>query len=145
MLNVPFLEVLGTLLDKSKALVVSDHEEWGDPGESLETYHRVQELCPYENLQHNNYPSVLLVVGEHDFRSPLYQVMKYVKRLRDRRQRKDQRGEVYVNIQSTGHNGGVGADCTIREYSVQYALLDHLLVVYLNVSSIGQQQRGHCH
>jgi protease II len=54
-----------------------------------------------------------VVAGEDDFRSPLEQVMKWVKRTRERG--REGRGKVYVNILEGGHHGGVGVESAIRE------------------------------
>lgn len=83
-LEMPFLEVLGSLIDRTKPLSQSDYVEWGDPNNSLQEYYNIQNLCPYENIRQQNYPAVYCVSGEQDFRSPINQVMKYVLKLREK-------------------------------------------------------------
>ena len=83
-LTMPFLDLLGSLLDSRLALSQSDYLEYGDPNHSLSEYHSVQNLCPYHNLQSVVYPFVHILAARDDFRSPLVQVLKYVTRLRQR-------------------------------------------------------------
>ena len=49
-LNSPFLDVLSSLLDENLPLTVSDHDEFGNPLESVENYDTINSLCPYENI-----------------------------------------------------------------------------------------------
>lgn len=84
-LHFPFLDVLTTLLDKNLALTQTDHDEFGDPINDKNIYDAISSYCPYENIIKDvEYPSVLIVCGNDDYRSPLWNVLKYVKRFRNK-------------------------------------------------------------
>ena len=61
-LNVPFLDVLGCLLDETLPLTVTDHCEFGNPIEDEESYRTIASYSPYENLSNQEYPAVLMKV-----------------------------------------------------------------------------------
>lgn len=65
-LNVPFLDVLTTLLEEELPLTATDRLEFGNPEKSLEMYNLIKGISPYDNLSHKEYPSVLINMNLHD-------------------------------------------------------------------------------
>lgn len=80
-LQVPFLDVLGTMQDPSLPLTVEERGEWGDP---LIREHRdnIASYCPCHNIIPQLYPPILITAYSEDRRVPLSGVMKYVERLK---------------------------------------------------------------
>jgi len=84
-INYPFLDVLNCLLDNEQALSASDYDEFGNPLEKEFFYDLISSYSPYENiLEDVEYPAVYITCGTNDHRAPLWNVLKYVKRFRDR-------------------------------------------------------------
>jgi oligopeptidase B len=69
-LNVPFLDVLTTLLDDSLALTLTDHLEFGNPIDDDKIYKLISSFSPYENLSAQEYPSTLMNISLEDPRVP---------------------------------------------------------------------------
>jgi len=82
-LNVPFLDVLGSLLDETLPLTLTDHCEFGNPIEDEEVYKLIASYSPYENLSIQEYPAVLMRVQMQDPRVPFFSTLKFVNKLRD--------------------------------------------------------------
>ncbi|CAN9499618.1 unnamed protein product [Ophioblennius macclurei] len=80
-LQAPFLDVLGTLENKSLPLTLEDKDEWGDPERNPEHRSVIASYCPLHNITPQRYPSMLLTAYRDDARIPLAGVIKYTERL----------------------------------------------------------------
>jgi oligopeptidase B len=81
--EVPFVDVVNTMLDASLPLTVVEWEEWGNPTIE-EQYRWMQSYAPYENVERVAYPPVLATAGLNDPRVSYWEPAKWVQRLRDR-------------------------------------------------------------
>ena len=81
-LDVPFVDVLNTMLDDTLPLTTSEYVEWGNPNVK-EEYAWMRAWSPYDNLKPAAYPNVLINVGLHDSQVPYWEGAKYAARLRD--------------------------------------------------------------
>lgn len=81
-LNVPFLDVLSTLLDEELPLTATDRLEFGNPETSLKMYNSIKSLSPYDNLSSQEYPSVLVNMNMQDQRVPHWGILKFIEKLR---------------------------------------------------------------
>jgi oligopeptidase B len=111
-LHFPFLDVLTCLLNDSLPLSKSDHDEFGNPIEDPDIYDLISSYSPYENLLNTEYPSVYIACGSLDYRAPLWNVLKYVNRFRDRSKNPLRVTEfspknLIVNVIDSGHYGDV--------------------------------------
>jgi oligopeptidase B len=79
--QVPFVDVLTTMLDESIPLTVNEYEEWGDPND-LEFYQYMKSYSPYDNVHRAAYPAVLVTAGLNDPRVPYWEPAKWVAKLR---------------------------------------------------------------
>lgn len=79
--QVPFVDVLNSMLDPSLPLTVPDYAEWGNP-EEPEVHARIAAYAPYKNVQAQAYPPMLVTAGYHDTRVPYWEPAKWVARLR---------------------------------------------------------------
>jgi oligopeptidase B len=81
--EVPFVDVVNTMLDSSLPLTVVEWEEWGNP--AIEEHYRwMQAYAPYENVESVAYPPILATAGLNDPRVSYWEPAKWVQRLRDR-------------------------------------------------------------
>jgi oligopeptidase B len=80
--EVPFVDMVNTLLDASLPLTQPEWEEWGDPAEP-EGYARIRAYAPYENVRPATYPRMLVTAGLHDPRVQYWEPAKWVAALRE--------------------------------------------------------------
>ena len=87
--QVPFVDVLTTMLDASLPLTVQEYLEWGNP--NVKTYYQyMRSYSPYDNLKKRAYPAMLVETSLNDSQVMYWEPAKYVAKLRDaedRRQR----------------------------------------------------------
>lgn len=81
--EVPFVDVINTMLDESLPLTVTEWEEWGNP-KLEEQYAWMRAYCPYENIAASPYPRILATAGLNDPRVSYWEPAKWVAALRDR-------------------------------------------------------------
>jgi len=80
--EVPFVDVVTTMLDPSLPLTVTEWEEWGDPREP-EAYARMKSYSPYDNVHDAPYPALLVTTGLNDPRVAYWEPAKWVNKLRE--------------------------------------------------------------
>ena len=79
--QVPFVDVLTTMLDESIPLTVNEYEEWGDPNDP-EFYEYMKSYSPYDNVHRAAYPAMLVTAGLNDPRVPFWEPAKWAAKLR---------------------------------------------------------------
>lgn len=81
--DVPFVDVMNTMLDPELPLVVNEYEEWGNPTDSKKDFHYMLSYSPYDNLKPGvKYPAILATGGVHDPRVKYWEPAKWVAKLR---------------------------------------------------------------
>ena len=80
--EVPFVDVIHTMLDKSIPLVIGEYEEYGDPHDPT-VYEYCKSYSPYENVRRVRYPSLLVTAGMNDPRVPFWEPVKWVAKMRE--------------------------------------------------------------
>ena len=118
--DVPFVDVVTTMLDKSLPLTQMEYEEWGNP-EEKDYYEYIKSYSPYDNIEKRNYPHVLLTAGLNDPRVTYWEPMKFVSRLRKLRT-DDRHSLLYTNLDG-GHAGASGRYEALKEISLQYTFI----------------------
>ncbi len=122
--DVPFVDVLNTMLDPSLPLTVVEWEEWGNPS-IPEDYEYIASYAPYENVRAQAYPPMLVLAGWNDPRVAYWEPAKFVARIRERRTN-DAPLLLLTNLDA-GHGGPSGRYPALREWAMVYAfLLQHL-------------------
>src|SRR5690606_8170368 len=79
--QVPFVDVLNSMLDPSLPLTVIEYDEWGNPGEE-EYFHAIHAYSPYDNVRPQHYPHMLIVAGLNDPRVQYWEPAKWCAKLR---------------------------------------------------------------
>ncbi|MGH7535372.1 MAG: S9 family peptidase, partial [Gemmatimonadales bacterium] len=82
--EVPFVDVVNTMLDASLPLTVIEYDEWGNPNDPV-FYEYIRSYSPYDNVQVGDYPPILVTAGLNDPRVAYWEPAKWVARLRARK------------------------------------------------------------
>jgi len=82
-LQVPFVDVLNTMMDQELPLTPIEWSEWGDPLRDVRAFRYILSYSPYENVRPQRYPPLFVTAGLHDPRVTYWEPMKYVARLRE--------------------------------------------------------------
>ncbi len=122
--QVPFVDVLNTMLDESLPLTVGEYEEWGNP-QIAEDYFCMKTYCPYTNLERKAYPAILTKTGLNDSQVMYWEPAKYVAKMRTL---KTDANPLLLKVNmGAGHGGASGRYDYLREIALDYAfLLRHL-------------------
>lgn len=118
--DVPFVDVVTTMLDESIPLTTGEFEEWGDPKEK-EAYDRMLSYSPYDNVKDQAYPAMLVGTGFHDSQVQYWEPAKWVLRLREH-QLGDAPILMHVNMEA-GHGGASGRFEALKDVALNYAFL----------------------
>lgn len=122
--EVPFVDVVNTMLDASLPLTVIEYEEWGDPA-SPEVLARLLGYSPYDNVKAQAYPHLLVTAGFNDPRVMYWEPAKWVARLRAHKQ--DDNLLLLRMDMGTGHGGASGRYDAFREEALKLAFLIDVL------------------
>lgn len=118
--EVPFVDVVTTMLDDSIPLTTGEYDEWGDPN-GKEAFDRMLAYSPYDNVKDRVYPAVLVTTGLHDSQVQYWEPAKWVARLREH-QLGDAPILLHTNMQA-GHGGASGRFERLKEVARIYAFL----------------------
>jgi oligopeptidase B len=120
LLQVPFVDVVNTMLDETLPLTVGEFEEWGNPKEK-EAYEYIRSYCPYTNLTRAAYPAMLVRTSFNDSQVMYWEPAKYVARLRALKT--DDRPLLLETNMGAGHGGASGRYDRLREIAFDYAFI----------------------
>jgi oligopeptidase B len=118
--EVPFVDVVTTMLDEELPLTAGEYDEWGDPRDSV-AYHRMLQYSPYDNVRDASYPALLVTTGFHDSQVQYWEPAKWVARLREH-QRSARPILLWTNMDA-GHGGATGRFERLHEVAMIYAFL----------------------
>jgi oligopeptidase B len=118
--QVPFVDVVNTMLDESLPLTVAEFEEWGNP-KIQEQYEYMKQYCPYTNLARRDYPSLLVKTSFHDSQVMYWEPAKYVARLRTLKT--DLNPLLLKTNMDAGHGGSSGRYDALKEAAFDYAFV----------------------
>ena len=118
--QVPFVDVLNTMLDASLPLTTSEYIEWGNPNEKP-AYDYMKKYSPYDNVHKANYPAMLVKVSLNDSQVPYWEGSKFVAKLRDY---KTDHNPLLLKVNmGAGHGGASGRYDAIHETAFDYAFM----------------------
>ncbi len=118
--EVPFVDVVSTMLDASLPLTVIEYDEWGNPNDP-EAYAYIRSYSPYDNVEAKDYPHLLVTAGLNDPRVAYWEPAKWTARLRARKT--DQNRLVLRTNMGAGHGGASGRYDSLREVAFKYAFV----------------------
>ncbi|MEO0412888.1 MAG: S9 family peptidase [Pseudomonadota bacterium] len=119
--QVPFVDVLNTMLDETLPLTPMEWPEWGNPVEDIAAYALIASYSPYENVRDQAFPPILVTGGLSDPRVTYWEPAKWTARLRDH-----QKGDAPIVMKmnmGAGHQGKSGRYDALEETAEGYAFL----------------------
>jgi oligopeptidase B len=122
--EVPFVDVLNTMLNPDLPLTVTEYDEWGDPNQP-DVFARIKAYAPYENVRAQAYPPILAVAGYNDSRVQYWEAAKWVAKLR--RDKTDANLLLLKTDLGAGHGGMSGRYQGIKDVALEYAFLFRVL------------------
>jgi len=122
--QVPFVDVVTTMLDDTIPLTTGEYDEWGNPNEE-EYYKYMLKYSPYDNLEAKEYPNLLVISGLHDSQVQYFEPTKWVAKLRTLKT--DNNLLLLKTNMEAGHGGASGRFEGLKEVALEYAFFLHLL------------------
>ncbi|HEX5957430.1 MAG TPA: S9 family peptidase [Hyphomicrobiaceae bacterium] len=117
--DVPFVDVLNTMLDGTLPLTPPEWPEWGNPIESREDFEIIRSYSPYDNVGRQAYPHIFAYGGLTDPRVTYWEPAKWIARLRARNT-SDNLILLKTNMEA-GHGGASGRFEALKEIALDYA------------------------
>jgi oligopeptidase B len=118
--EVPFVDVINTMLDTSIPLTTNEFDEWGNPV-NKEAYDYMKSYSPYENVEKKEYPNLLVTTGLHDSQVQYFEPAKWVAKLRAHKT--DNNVLLLHTNMEFGHGGASGRFDYLKDLALQYAFL----------------------
>jgi oligopeptidase B len=118
--EVPFVDVVNTMLDASLPLTIIEYDEWGNPNDRT-AYEYIRSYSPYDNVQAQTYPHMLITAGLNDPRVAYWEPAKWTAKLRAKKT-DDNRLLLRTNM-GAGHGGASGRYDYLREVAFKYAFV----------------------
>ena len=118
--QVPFVDVVTTMLDDSIPLTTGEYDEWGNPNEK-EYYDYMKSYSPYDNVKAKAYPNLYVSTGLHDSQVQYWEPAKWVAKLRDLKT--DDNILLLDTNMDTGHGGASGRFESLKEDAKEDAFL----------------------
>ncbi len=118
--QVPFVDIMTTMLDASIPLTTGEYDEWGDPNRK-EDYEYMLSYSPYDNVTEQAYPHLLVTTGLHDSQVQYWEPAKWVAKLR-----RVKTGENLLLLKTNmdaGHGGASGRFQRYKELAFIYTFL----------------------
>ncbi|NTW25858.1 MAG: S9 family peptidase, partial [Lentimicrobium sp.] len=118
--QVPFVDVINTMLDSSLPLTTQEYEEWGNPNEE-EYYRYMLSYSPYDNVKAQNYPNMLVTGGLNDSQVGYQEPTKFVAKLRALKT--DNNILLLKTNMESGHGGATGRFDALKETAFEVAFI----------------------
>ena len=118
--DVPFVDVVTTILDDSLPLSILEREEWGDPNDKL-YYDYIKAYSPYDNVEAKAYPNLLITGGLNDSRVSYWEPAKWTAKLRALKTNTNTL--LLKTNMGAGHGGASGRYESLKEGAFEYAFL----------------------
>ncbi|WP_306350258.1 S9 family peptidase [Flavobacterium sp. '19STA2R22 D10 B1'] len=118
--QVPFVDVITTMLDDTIPLTTGEYDEWGNPNDKV-YYDYMKSYSPYDNVIAQQYPNMLVTTGLHDSQVQYWEPAKWVAKLRVKKT-----GENLLLLETNmdaGHGGASGRFEALKEVAKEYSFL----------------------
>lgn len=118
--QVPFVDVITTMLDDTIPLTTGEYDEWGNPNQK-KAYDYMKSYSPYDNVKAQKYPNMLITTGLHDSQVQYWEPAKWVAKLRVT---KTDKNILLLNTNmDAGHGGASGRFEALKELAKEFAFL----------------------
>ncbi|MFV8369673.1 S9 family peptidase [Flavobacterium sp. LB2R40] len=118
--QVPFVDVITTMLDDTIPLTTGEYDEWGNPNQK-KYYDYMLSYSPYDNVDAKRYPNMFVSTGLHDSQVQYWEPAKWVAKLRTK---KTNDTVLYLNTNmDAGHGGASGRFEALKELAKEYSFL----------------------
>ena len=118
--QVPFVDVLTTMLDDSIPLTTGEYDEWGNPNDKV-YYDYIKSYSPYDNVTAKDYPNLLVTTGLHDSQVQYWEPAKWVAKLRELKT--DNNILLMHTDMESGHGGASGRFKSLKDTARDYAFV----------------------
>jgi oligopeptidase B len=122
--QVPFVDVVTTMLDSSIPLTTGEYDEWGNPNDST-YYFYMKSYSPYDQVKAQPYPNLLITTGYHDSQVQYFEPAKWTAKLRE--MKTNDNLVLLKTDMETGHGGASGRFKALKEVAFEYAFIFKLL------------------
>ena len=119
--DVPFVDVLATMLDETLPLTPGEWPEWGNPIEDAAAFHLIRSYSPYDQVKAQAYPPLMVTAGLNDPRVTYWEPAKWVARLRELKT--DANALIFKTNMGAGHGGKSGRFESLKEAAEEFAFL----------------------
>nr|WP_097442577.1 S9 family peptidase [Sediminicola luteus] len=116
--EVPFVDVVTTMLDDSIPLTTGEYDEWGNPNDKT-YYDYMKSYSPYDNVAAQGYPHILVTTGLHDSQVQYFEPAKWVAKLREHKT--DSNRLLFKIDMEVGHGGASGRFEFLKDVAKEYA------------------------
>lgn len=118
--QVPFVDVVTTMLDDSIPLTTGEYDEWGNPNEKI-YYDYMKSYSPYDNVTAQDYPNLYISTGFHDSQVQYWEPAKWIAKIRALRTNKKQ---LFLDTNmEAGHGGASGRFESLKELAKEFTFL----------------------
>lgn len=118
--QVPFVDVMTTMLDSTIPLTTGEYDEWGNPN-TKKYYDYMLSYSPYDNVSAQKYPNMYISTGLHDSQVQYWEPAKWVAKLRNK---KTNNNLLFLNTNmDAGHGGASGRFETLKELAKEFSFL----------------------
>ena len=118
--EVPFVDVITTMMDETIPLTTFEWKEWGNPNVK-EEYEYMLSYSPYDNVEKKNYPNLLVTTGLHDSQVQYWEPAKWVAKLREFKT--DKNLLLFKTNMSAGHGGSYGRFQALKDEALVDAFM----------------------
>lgn len=118
--QVPFVDVVTTMLDETIPLTTGEYDEWGNPN-TKKYYQYMLSYSPYDNIEKKEYPNIYISTGLHDSQVQYWEPAKWVAKLRAY---KTDSNQLYLDTNmEAGHGGASGRFEALKEIAKEFSFL----------------------
>ena len=108
------------MMDPNLPLTTDEYKEWGNP-DNQTTYNYLKNYSPYHNIQKQDYPNMLFIGGTNDYQTPIWQIAKYVAKVKDNKT--DQNTVLFSIDLEGGHMQNASGKEWIKKMSLHYSFI----------------------
>jgi oligopeptidase B len=117
--QVPFVDVMNTMIDADLPLTTEEWIEWGNPRDDKKAWDYMVQYSPYDNVKAQNYPNMLIEISLNDSQVPYWEGAKFAAKIRE--MKTDNNTVLLKTNMGAGHGGSSGRYDRLKEIAFDYA------------------------